>query len=88
MTSSDWLYAVGSGGLLTAAAATLFLYGAKFVPAGVLVFLALTEVVLAPIWMWTMFGEVPSAHTLIGGAVVLAAIGTEAVLRVRHVGPR
>ena len=81
----DLLYALASGGLLTATGATLFLYGAKFVPAGVLAFLTLTEVVLAPIWVWAVFAEVPSAYTLAGGAVVLVAICTEAVLRVRHV---
>lgn len=85
VTTPDRLYALASGGLLTAAGATLFLYGAKFVPAGVLVFLTLTEVVLAPIWVWAAFDEVPSAYTLAGGAIVLGAICIEAVLRVRHV---
>ena len=85
MTVPDRLYALVSGGLLTAAGATLFLYGAKFVPAAVLVFLTLTEVVLAPIWVWAVFAEVPSAYTLAGGAIVLTAICIEAVLRVRHV---
>ena len=85
VTSSDRLYALASGGLLTATGATLFLYGAKFVPAAVLVFLTLTEVVLAPIWVWAVFDEVPSAHTMAGGAIVLGAICFEAVLRVRHI---
>ena len=83
VTFSDRLFALASGGLLTAAGATLFLYGAKFVPAGVLVFLTLTEVVLAPIWVWAVFAEVPSTYTLAGGAIVLGAICIEAVLRVR-----
>ena len=85
VTVPDLLFALASGGLLTAAGATLFLYGARFVPAGVLVFLTLTEVVLAPIWMWAAFDEVPSAYTLAGGAIVLTAIFIEAVLRVRGV---
>ena len=84
VTVSDRLYAFASGGLLTATGATLFLYGAKFVPAGVLVFLTLTEVVLAPIWVWAAFDEIPSTYTLAGGAIVLGAIFVEAVLRVRH----
>ena len=84
VTVSDRLYAFVSGGLLTATGATLFLYGAKFVPAGVLVFLTLTEVVLAPIWVWAAFDEIPSTYTLAGGAIVLGAIFVEAVLRVRH----
>ena len=85
VTVSDQLYALASGGLLTAAGATLFLHGAKFVPAGVLVFLTLTEVVLAPIWVWAAFDEVPSPYTLAGGVVVLGAIFIETVLRVRRV---
>ena len=85
VTAADLLYALVSGGLLTAAGATLFLYGAKFVPAGVLVFLTLTEVVLAPIWVWAAFDEVPSTYTLAGGGIVLAAICIEAVLRLRHI---
>ena len=85
VTFTDRLYALASGGLLTAAGATLFLYGAKFVPAGVLVFLTLTEVVLAPIWVWAAFDEVPTTYTLAGGAVVLSAICIEAVLRVRQI---
>ena len=86
VTTPDRLYALASGGLLTAAGATLFLHGARYVPAGVLVFLTLTEVVLAPVWVWGVFGEVPSHYTLTGGGVVLTAICIEAVLRVRHVG--
>ena len=85
VTVPDRLYALASGGLLTAAGATLFLYGARFVPAGVLAFLTLTEVVLAPIWVWAAFDEVPSVHTLAGGVIVLTAICIEAVLRVRGV---
>ena len=45
----------------------------------------MTEVVLAPIWVWAAFDEVPSAYTLAGGAIVLGAICIEAMLRVRHV---
>lgn len=40
--------------------------------------LALLEVVLGPLWAWLGAGETPSASTLYGGAVVLAAlIGNE-----------
>ena len=71
-----------SGGVLTSAGATLFLMGGRYVPAGVLAFLTLTEVVLAPIWVWIGFDEVPSPYTLAGGAIVLVALVGEAVLRV------
>jgi drug/metabolite transporter (DMT)-like permease len=36
--------------------------------------LALLEVLLGPLWAWLGAGEVPAAPTLVGGAVVLAAL--------------
>jgi drug/metabolite transporter (DMT)-like permease len=41
--------------------------------------LALLEVVLGPLWAWLGAGEVPAGTTLIGGAIVIAALaGNEA----------
>ena len=71
-----------SGGVLTTAGAALFLMGGRYVPAGVLAFLTLTETVLGPLWVWIGFDEVPSAYTLAGGAIVFAALVGEATMRV------
>ena len=73
-----------SGGFLTSAGAVLFLMGARYVPAGVLAFLTLTEVVLGPLWVWIGFDEVPSHYTLVGGVIVLVAIVAEALLGIRQ----
>ncbi|MFP1633111.1 DMT family transporter [Zhengella sp. ZM62] len=32
------------------------------------------ETVLAPVWVWLIFREVPGSHTFIGGAIVLGAL--------------
>jgi len=72
-----------SGGLLTSIGATLFMLGARYVAAGLLAFLSLTEIVLAPIWVWWVFDEVPSSYTLLGGAVVLSALVIEGIRRAR-----
>ncbi len=71
-----------SGGVLTSTGAALFLMGGRYVPAGVLAFLTLTETVLGPFWVWLGFDEVPSGYTLAGGAIVFAALVGEAVSRV------
>ena len=76
-----------SGGVLTTAGVSLFLMGARYVPAAVLAFLTLTEVVLGPLWVWLAFDEMPSRFTLIGGVIVLGAIVGEAVLRVTRAEP-
>jgi drug/metabolite transporter (DMT)-like permease len=52
----------------------LFTIGSKTVPAAELALLALLEPVLAPIWVWLAFGEVPPVPTLAGGAVIMAAL--------------
>ena len=39
----------------------------------------LLETILAPIWVWLIFSEIPSARTLFGGSIlVLALIGYSA----------
>ena len=82
ISSHDLAACYVSGGVLTAVGVTCFFFGARYVPAGVLAFLSLTEVVLAPFWVWLGFDEVPSTLTLIGGAIVLSAIASEAWLRI------
>jgi DME family drug/metabolite transporter len=57
---------------------TVFTLGARHVPAAELALLSMTELVLAPIWVWLGVGEVPSGFTLIGGAIILLAIASGA----------
>ena len=45
--------------------------------------LALTETILAPIWVWLGVGESPSASAMAGGACILGALATNAWLTLR-----
>jgi drug/metabolite transporter (DMT)-like permease len=49
-------------------------WGARHVPAAEVALLNVTEVVLGPLWVWLAFGESAGPLTLIGGALVLAAV--------------
>jgi drug/metabolite transporter (DMT)-like permease len=62
----------------------LFTKGSRLVPAAELALLSLTEVVLAPIWVWLWIGEIPRVWTLLGGAVVFAAIIGHAITGMRR----
>jgi drug/metabolite transporter (DMT)-like permease len=53
--------------------------GARLIPAAEVGVITLLEIVLGPLWVWLALGERPSATTLIGGAIVLAAVAIEAV---------
>ena len=63
-----------SGLLLIVVGFMLFLRGAPTVPAVGQTMLAQTETIFGPIWVWLFFGETPPATTLLGGAVILAAV--------------
>lgn len=45
--------------------------------------LALTETILAPVWVWLGVGESPSASAMAGGACILGALGANAWLSLR-----
>jgi drug/metabolite transporter (DMT)-like permease len=52
--------------------------GARLVPAGEVALITLLEIVLGPLWVWVFLSERPAAATLVGGAIVLAAVMLEA----------
>ena len=52
----------------------LLTIGARLIPAGEVALITLLEIVLGPLWVWLVLSEHPSTATLVGGAVVLAAV--------------
>jgi drug/metabolite transporter (DMT)-like permease len=57
-----------SGGFL------LFMVGARLIPAAESALLGMLETVLGPLWVWLVLNERPSAGTLFGGGLILAAL--------------
>ena len=76
--------AVLYGVLIIGAGIFMLTIGARSVPAAELIVLSMSEVVLASIWVWLAFGEVPSILTLIGGAIVLGSIASQAAVGMRR----
>ena len=66
---------------------TLYTYGSRAVPAAELALLAMTEVVLGPVWVWLALGETAGTWTLVGGALLLAAIAGNALSGLRRKPP-
>ena len=66
---------------------TVFTLGARHVPVAELTLLSLTELALAPLWVWLAVGEVPSAYTLLGGAIIVTAITVQALSGARRRRP-
>lgn len=52
----------------------LFVTGARLIPAALAALISTAEPVLGPLWVWLVHAEIPTARTLIGGAVVFLAL--------------
>jgi drug/metabolite transporter (DMT)-like permease len=52
--------------------------GGRLIPAAEVALITLLEIVLGPLWVWLLLSERPPTATLVGGAVVLAAVLLEA----------
>ena len=52
----------------------LFTQGARLIPSAFAALLGTAETILGPLWVWLLLNETPTPRTIIGGAIVLAAI--------------
>ncbi len=46
----------------------------RYIPGGEVAMFYLLETVLAPVWVWLIFSERPTTNSLIGGAILVAAL--------------
>lgn len=76
---NDGGIAMGMGVFQVGAGLILYTLGSRSLPAAELALLSLAEVLLGPLWVWLFLGETASVNTLIGGAVLLAAIAGNAL---------
>jgi drug/metabolite transporter (DMT)-like permease len=77
-----WLFAFGALNLGLGLA--LFATGARLIPAAFAALLGTLETVLGPVWVWLVHGETPSARTVLGGAVIFAALLVHILLEFRR----
>lgn len=73
ITAPDLLACIAMGVVQIGFGMLAYTAGARYLPAADLTILALTEVVLGPVWAWLIVHEVPATWTLVGGACVLLA---------------
>jgi drug/metabolite transporter (DMT)-like permease len=67
-----WLALFGAGQI--GVGLILLTIGARLIPAAQVALISLLEVVLGPLWVWLAVGERPGVGTLVGGAIVVAAV--------------
>lgn len=87
LSVNDASIALTMGVFQVGAGLVLYTLGSKSIPAAKLTLLSLAEVLLAPLWVWLFIGEKAGLYTLIGGAVLLAAIAGNALSGLRRKPP-
>lgn len=87
LTPRDLALCAVMGAVQVGCGLALFTLGARHVPVAELTLLSLTELALAPIWVWLAIGEVPSGYTLVGGAIIITAITYQALSGARRRRP-
>ena len=61
----------------------LYVTGARLIPSALAALLGTAEMILAPVWMVILHNEIPSGRTIVGGAIVMAALFTYLVSHMR-----
>jgi len=74
LSQSDFFLSLSFGTVQVGVGFILITLAAQVVPAAQIALLSLTETALAPLWVWLVFTETPGANTLIGGAIIVAAV--------------
>jgi len=87
LSLNDGSIAVSMGVFQVGAGLILYTLGSRSLPAAELALLSLAEVLLGPLWVWLFLDETASFNTLIGGAVLLAAIAGNALSGKRRKPP-
>jgi drug/metabolite transporter (DMT)-like permease len=64
-----------------------YTWGAQRLPAAEAALLALSEVVVGPLWVWLVYAEVPSEHAMVGGLILLGAVAYQAASGLRKQRP-
>ena len=70
----DMAVLISFGALNLGLGLSLFVVGARLIPASIAALIGTTEPVFGPFWVWIIHGEIPSLRTLIGGVIVIAAL--------------
>ena len=74
VTPIDMLVLFAFGALNLGWGLSMFISGARRIPASIASLIGTAEPVLGPVWVWLIHGETPSLLTIIGGLIVLGAL--------------
>ncbi|TKT74144.1 DMT family transporter [Aquamicrobium sp. LC103] len=84
VTGHDMGFLFAFGALNLGLGLAFFATGARMIPAAYAALISTFEPLLGPVWVWLVHSEIPSQRTMIGGAIVFAALLTHIGLEFRR----
>lgn len=78
----DLFICLAWGAIVQTSGLALVTMSVRVVPAAELALIVLLESVLAPIWAWRLFNEIPRLVTIVGGSLTVVTIGIWIALRI------
>lgn len=69
-----WVWLALNGFIAIPLATVMLASGPRYLPTADVSMFFMLETVLTPIWVWSIFGEVPSSAVLVGGAIVITTL--------------
>lgn len=80
----QWALVSLNGSIVLAAGCALQMIGPRHLPAAEVSMITMLEIVASPLLVWAVVGEAPAPLSLIGGGVILAALITHGIWRLRQ----
>ncbi len=83
MPLAGWSWLALNGLLLIPMATALMAIGPRYLPSAEVAMFFLLDTVLTPLWVWLLFGELPTSRSAAGGIIVIIALLAHSVWRYR-----
>jgi drug/metabolite transporter (DMT)-like permease len=84
LTTQGWSWIALNGLLIVPLASGLIALGPKYIPAPEVAMFFLLDTVFTPVWIWLIFGELPTERACIGGAIIVASLLILGIWRIRN----
>jgi drug/metabolite transporter (DMT)-like permease len=74
LSTASWGWLALNALLVVPVAMALLVIGPRYLPAAEVAMFFLLELILTPLWIWLIFGEAPTPHALLGGAIIFVTL--------------
>lgn len=87
LSFAGWGWLGLNGLIVIPLASALIAIGPRYLPAPEVAMFFLLDTMLTPIWIWLIFGELPTTVSMIGGSIVIVTLMAHSLWRFRSSGP-